>query len=73
MEAITGEKDYDASAILEYFAPLRKMLNLHKKKLSEQTNQTIPIVVACICGAILLVGIAVMTYKHLKKKKNREV
>lgn len=72
MKAITGESDYDASALLEYFAPLKKFLDKHKKLTPIETDQTVPITVACIFGTILIVGVSYLLIKRLKEKKRRQ-
>ena len=67
LETMTGERNLNASAILEYFQPLYDFL---KQKNSERNpqNQTVPIVVGCILGGLLIIILGVYIYKKRMRK-----
>lgn len=68
LEEMTGERNLDVSAMMEYFEPLMKYLKEEKRQATEETNQTVPIVVGSILGVLLVAGITFYGYKRCKQR-----
>ncbi|XP_067013279.2 angiotensin-converting enzyme [Anabrus simplex] len=59
LKAITGEEDYNGSALVEYFKPLHDYLKAENiRARSEDVSQVIPVAVGCIL-ALLVVGVLI--------------
>jgi len=73
LEAMTGEKELKADAILEYFAPLQEYLKeQNKKPIDEDENsQMIPIVIGCVIGGLLAIVLSGYMVMHFRSKRKQ--
>lgn len=70
LEAITGERDYDASAILEYFKPLQEVLDKTESPTESSTISTVlPYIIAAVFILVLIVGLIYIGYKKIASRK----
>ncbi|KAB0802038.1 hypothetical protein PPYR_04224 [Photinus pyralis] len=67
--AITGERQLNASALLEYFEPLMVYLKAQNVE-PEESSQLVPIIVGSVVGAVLALGLTVFLVRKFRKKKD---
>ncbi|KAF5284087.1 hypothetical protein FQA39_LY17136 [Lamprigera yunnana] len=63
---LTGEKQLNATALLEYFQPLMEYLKAQNAP--ESTSQLVPIIVGSVIGVLLLGALSFYGYKRYKRR-----
>ncbi|KAK5650646.1 hypothetical protein RI129_001675 [Pyrocoelia pectoralis] len=66
--AITGERQLNASALLEYFDPLMVYMKAQNQESEESDSQLVPIVVGSVVGVALVAGLAFYLIRRFRKK-----